>query len=133
LDEHAFVIEFGNPGIAHAIGHKNIACSVPCHIGWPVENITLSALPRKASATARPAATAALAARGRSRHWNSLRFSAQQHLDMARPIDLHNVDGHLIDNPDVVRRINADLLGKHEAVGRLSNLPNKFPSAIELE
>ncbi len=48
-------------------------------------------------------------------------------------VELHHVAGHLIDDPDVVLRIDADLLGEHEAVACLSDLANEFSGSIELE
>ena len=60
-------------------------------------------------------------------------FTAEKHLHSPVGIELNHHAGHLIDNPDVVLRIDADLLGEHEAVDALSDLASEFPVSIELE
>ena len=52
---------------------------------------------------------------------------------MPAGVELHHVARHLIDDPDVVLWIDADLLGKHEAVDSLSDLASELAVSIELE
>jgi hypothetical protein len=41
--------------------------------------------------------------------------------------------GHLVDDPDIVLRIHAHLIGEHEAVAVLADLADESSVAIELE
>src|SRR2546429_5154428 len=121
--------------MADTVSHKNVAGRVPCDIGRPIKDVTLSACPRKSSAAGSTALAtgAGTAVAARSRNGNRLGFSTQQELGMSRRIELHNEVRHLIDDPDVVLRVDTDLLGEDEAVAVLSYLPNEFAVSIELE
>src|SRR6266566_1371878 len=52
---------------------------------------------------------------------------------MPRSVEPLNKVRHLIDDPDIVLRIDANLLRKHETVTVRSDLMNEFAGFIELE
>jgi hypothetical protein len=59
--------------------------------------------------------------------------SAQHHLHSAVRIELDDLRRHLIDHPDVVLRIDADLLRLKESIKALAKLARELAAAIELE
>jgi len=48
-------------------------------------------------------------------------------------IELDDLVGRLVDDPDIVLGIDAHLLGEHEAVDALSNLADERSVVVELE
>src|SRR5208283_1809964 len=50
LDKLAVLVELGHPGVAVAIGHKDVSSRIPCHVGGPLKNIALSTRARKSTA-----------------------------------------------------------------------------------
>src|SRR5262249_33602981 len=110
LDEYALAVEFCDARIAHSIGDKNITRGIPGNVGAAVEYITLSA-----------GAVTGCGSRGNGYR---LRLSAEQHEHASGRIKLHHITGHLVDDPDVVLRIDTNLLRKHESINSLADLAN---------
>ena len=67
------------------------------------------------------------------RHPHRLGLAAEDHLDPPVRVELDHLRRHLIDHPDVVLRIDADLLRLQEAVDALADLTDELAGAIELE
>src|SRR5262249_29477886 len=132
FDEHAFVVELRDARIANAVSYENISSGIPSDIGGPVEDVLLRALAWQ-SAAAASAATFGAASTTRRGHGNRFGLAAEHHHDATGRIKLVHRIRHLIDNPDVVLRIDADLLGKQHAVAVLSHLSNELSGPIELE
>src|SRR5262249_24828572 len=119
FDEHTLTIEFGDSGIAHTISYENVTGGIPRDISWPVKDVALSACSRKGSAAGTTAFGATRPCTGvaaRSRNRNGFWFPAQQQLRMSRRIELLHEVRHLINDPDVVLRIDPDLLREDEPV-----------------
>ena len=68
-----------------------------------------------------------------SGHPHRFRLAAQNHLHAPVRIELDHLRGHLIDDPDVVLRIDAHLLRLQHAVSALADLADEFASPIELK
>src|SRR5258708_22595265 len=75
-------------------------------------------------------AAGALSAR---RDRDVLSFASQQEGNAAFGVELHHHVRHLIDDPDVVLRIDTHLLGEQESIDILSDLANELAVAIELQ
>ena len=69
----------------------------------------------------------------RSRDPLGLRLATQQQLNLPIRVELDHHARHLIDNPDVVLRIDAHLLSNEKPVRSLADLAHEFPRAIELK
>ena len=67
------------------------------------------------------------------RHAHRFRLAAQDHLHAAVRIELDHLRRHLIDDPDVVLRIDADLLRLQQPVRALADLADELAGPIELE
>src|SRR5262249_56714604 len=88
----------------------------------------------RASCGASTSTTAATSTLRRSRRDAlRLRFASQQERDVPVRIKLHDHARHLIDHPDVVLRIDAQLLRFLERIGILADFADIFPGLIELE
>ena len=72
-------------------------------------------------------------AAGARRILNRFRLPSEEKRDAALRIELHHHRGHLVDDPDVVLRIDANLRGEQEPVDSLADLARELPVAIELE
>src|SRR5271154_1860384 len=148
LDELAVLVELGDPGVAEAIRHVNVTSRVPGDVGGPLKQIALR--PRtvgiSASATSRwtfgsraaPSSATGFRRRCRrcdrqSRYALRLVLPAQQHLNPPVLVELDYHARHLIHNPDVVLRIDPDLLSDHETVRILPDLAYELPGLIELK
>src|SRR5439155_22103682 len=57
----------------------------------------------------------------RSGHVHRFRFAAEDHLHTAVPVELDDLGRHLIDDPNVVLRIDAHLLGLQKPIRALSD------------
>ena len=67
------------------------------------------------------------------RHAHRLGLAAEDHLDPPVRVELDHLRRHLIDDPDVVLRIDAHLLRLQEPVDALADLAHELAGAIELE
>ena len=125
---------------------------VPGDVGRPREALALDArsgqgagrrpAPRPAAAAAPPPAgglglddrnAGRQRSEPRGRHRHRFRLAAQNHLHAAVRVELDDLRRHLIDDPDVVLRIDAHLLRLQEAVDALADLAHELARAIELE
>ncbi len=108
---------------------------------------------RRAAATAggtAAAVTAATASRGvrgrlarpacrpgrhqrQRRHAHRFRLAAENHLHAPVGIELDHLRRRLIDDPDVVLRIDAHLLRLQQTVGALADLPDELAGLVELQ
>ena len=112
---------------------KMLPCGVPGDIGRTVEDI-LRLLPRRQRGRRRRRRLHRRPGRAGTRRIvtaSALRPSSRR--DAALRIELHDHVGHLVDDPDVVLRIDADLRGEQEAVEALADLARELAVAIELE
>src|SRR4029077_18016963 len=102
-----------------------------------VEDVLRRAGSRRSAAPTAPGLTAAAAfatATGpASRILDRLRLSSEKECEASLRIELHHHRGILVDDPEVVLRIDADLRGKQESVHALADLARELPGAIELE
>ena len=66
---------------------------------------------------------------------NALRFrlASEKHCDASFGIELHDHVAHLVDDPDIVVRVDAHLGGEHESVDVFADFPHVLARAIELE
>src|SRR4029453_19143081 len=73
--------------------------------------------------------------RRQRKSWDPHRFrlAAQKYLPAPVRIELDHLRGHLIDDPDVVLRIDPHLLRLQHAVRALPDLADEFAGPIELE
>src|SRR5262245_45876610 len=62
-----------------------------------------------------------------------LRLAAEQHHEAPFCIEFHDGVRHLLNHPDVVLRIDLDLLGKQHCVGGLANLADVLSGLVESE
>ena len=67
------------------------------------------------------------------RHAHRFRLAAENHLHAPVRIELDHLRRHLIDDPDVVLRIDAHLLRLQETVRALADLADELAGPIELE
>src|SRR5438034_1091890 len=87
----------------------------------------------RTAASAASAFTArAWSARAR-RILNRFRLAPEEKCNAALRIEFHDHGRHLIDDPEVVLGIDANLRGKQKPVESLANLAREFPVAIELK
>src|SRR4029079_12335616 len=85
--------------------------------------------------TPRPASAFPAPARS-TRAWrvlNRLRLAPEEKRDAALRIEFHHHRRHLVDDPDVVLRIDANLRGKEKPVVSLADFAREFSAAIELK
>src|SRR3954468_5638746 len=130
LHELAVFVEFGDARIALAVGDENIALGVPSDIGRTVEYVLR---PPGAGCAGCPAAPFPTAGRSRTRgNVDRLGLSAEQHCQTPLRVELHDHVAHLIDDPDIVLRVDAHLIGEHEAVSVLADLTDEAAVAVEL-
>jgi hypothetical protein len=87
-----------------------------------------------------PAATAAAftatgcrAGVGPERNVDGFGLASEQHDLTALRIELDDHVGHLIDDPDIVLRVDADLIGEHEAIHVMAEFFDETAIAVELE
>src|SRR5262245_39708382 len=71
--------------------------------------------------------------RAASGHVFGFGLAAEEHHEATLGIELHNGVRHLVNDPDVVLRINLDLLGKQHCVGGLANLADVLSGLVEPE
>src|SRR3954463_6900510 len=149
LDEHAVLRELGDARVAAAVGDEDVALRVPGDVGRAIEEVLrrtrarsaaaasagLTPAPAAASFSSAAALTAAAGARsaGTAGILNRLRFASEQEHDAALRIELNHHRRVLVDDPEVVLRIDADLRGEEESVDALADLAREFSGAIELE
>ena len=119
LGEFAFFVELRDTRIAQAVSNEDVASGVPGDVSRPVEQVR-----------GLPGAIPSCLAGG---NVDCLRLAPKQHSYAALRIELHDHVGHLINHPDVVTRIDADLGGEHEAVTVLADLADELAVAVELE
>ena len=122
LHEHAVLVELGDARVAQAVGDEDVALRIPGDVGRTVEQV----LWRPAPAARRPPPPSPpppADARGDSTA-SALRPSS----NATRPCgsNFMTMRRHLIDDPDVVLRIDADLRGEQEAVDVLADLADEL-------
>src|SRR5438874_948311 len=153
LDEHAVLRELGDARVAAAVGDEDVALRIPRDVGRAIEDVLRRAGSRRPAAasaglsataaaagfssaaalTAASAFTAAARSAGTARILNRLRFASEEEHDAALRIELHHHRSVLVDDPEVVLRIDADLRGEEKSVHALADLAREFSVAIELE
>ena len=109
------------PCASHAtsVGRLKTSCCAPAPGAPPPGRLRLR----------RPAARSARA----RRILNRFRLAPEEKRDAALRIELHDHRGHLVDDPEVVLGIDANLRGKQKPVDALADFAREFPVAIELK
>ena len=154
LDVLAARLVLGDPRVAVAVGHVDVAGRVPRDVGRPLEALAFGAraraedrrwrrrwrrarrLPRRAAAGGAVCTTGTPVGSGverQRRHAHRFRLAAENHLHAPVRIELDHLRRHLIDDPDVVLRIDAHLLRLQQAVRALADLADELAGPIELE
>src|SRR5262245_33109000 len=94
---------------------------------------------RAGTTSLRSAAAGATAAgccrrcRAAHRHVFGFGLAAEQHHEASLGIEFHDGVRHLVNHPDVVLRIDLDLLGEQHGVGSLTNLADVLAGLVESE
>src|SRR5262249_2552041 len=132
FDEHAVLVELRDALVADAVGHVDVSSGVESDVGRAIEEIGRSAGAGRLTGRWRRNGGAAGSLSARP-HRHGLGFAAQQEGNAALGVELDDHVRHLIDNPDVVLRIDADLLGEQERIDILADLANELAVAIELQ
>ena len=110
------LIELRDARVPETVGDKDVA-GVPSHVGRPIEDILLTSCPR-CSAT-----RAAFTAGRRAGMGMASGFRPSSKATRPCGSNLMTMSAHLIHDPDIVLRIDANLGGKHEPV----DVPVRFP------
>src|SRR4029079_8473124 len=105
----------------------------PRHIGRTVEDILRCASAGSAAAAAATALTHGPGPTGTRRVVERFRLASEQKGDAALRIELHDHRRHLVDDPEVVLWIDADLRGEEKPVPPLADFAGELAVAIELE
>ena len=119
-NESAVLVVFHDAGVDVAVGDEDVSLRVPRHVGRPSEFIFLIE-PR----------TFRRVCLGCTRH--RLRPPAEHHDDTSLRVELDHHVRPLIDDPDVVLRIDAHLVRELEAIDTDSPFLHKVPVRVELE
>src|SRR5205814_6697867 len=117
--------------VAAAVGDEDIALRVPGDVGRTVEDVLLRARSGSTPSAASAFAASARSARAR-RILDRFRLAPEEKRDAALRIEFHDHGRRLIDDPEVVLGIDANLRGKQKPVDALTDFAREFPVAIEL-
>src|SRR5439155_11995759 len=141
--EHAVFRELGDARVAAAVGDEDVALRVPRDVRRTIEDVLLRAGSRRsATATAAglsaasgftSAAAFATTTGPAARILDRFRLASEKECDASLSVELHHHRGILVDDPEVVLGIDADLRGKQESVHALADLARELAGAIELE